>query len=222
VSDLGSGDRSASDLALPDLPDAADVADAGFVCEIPRIEIPPEIDASPSLCPPELVELSGVFSGTWSGLIFGDSMFTGEFTYSSYGDLTFEIFCLGNKLWMRGQMIGLAEGIYPFAGELLGQLDAESSAAEMVVNPGALCMSAVVADAGAHEEAGSLEEAGVLEDVGAGDAATAASCPGLAVSFEVLLRGVQRQDRFDDGAWCGRSLFPPGAMGDGAWQATRE
>lgn len=236
----------------------ADSADAGFVCEIPQIEIPPGLDAGPSGCPPELAGLAGSFSGTWEGEVFGEFILVGAFTYASYGELAFEVFCLGDKLWVRGEMVGLAEGIYPFYGELLGRFDEESGTIEMVMEQGGLCLAEVIledagvlADAAAPadgappedgalledgatpEDGGALEDGSALEDGAARDASlpdagsapdagSGLVCPGLVVSFEVLLEGTQQQGGFEDGTWCGRSLFPPGAMGQGSWRAARD
>jgi len=261
--------------------DAADVGDAGFVCEFPEIDPIGGGDGGAE-CPVELADATGVFEGTWLGNIFGDSFLTGPFNMTTSGDLRFEILCLGDKLWVEGEMTGMAQGGFPFWGTLRGEYDVTNQQLVAVVSPGNLCMAAatdagvadVGEDAGAEDagfedasfedggiEDGSIEDGPVTEDAAHEDAtedaaledaqstldasqfdsatedamssldAVAAdsgeadaggfSCAGLVVEFEVALTGVRFQDRFDDGAWCGSSIWPPGANGFGSWTAQR-
>ncbi|MFH1809731.1 MAG: hypothetical protein ABIJ09_13370 [Pseudomonadota bacterium] len=213
VSDRVIGDRSVSPDSL--VADASagdaldDAGDAGFVCTYP--DIPPHTvdeDAGGATCPDELADLTGSFSGYWQGRVFGDTIFTGPFDMTSSGAMIFEIGCAGDKLWVSGVMRGVAQGGYPFEGQIVGSFDALTSQIEMIVDPAYLCFSVPSEDAGAAED-GAPVDAGF-------------QCGSLGMAFKVALRGTRSGTSFSNGSWCGNSTFPTGCMGEGAWSASQD
>ena len=130
-------------------------------------------------------DVIGLWSGYWAGSIYGEFPIVGEFDLPASGELSFEIYCEEGKLFIGGEMEGLAEGLYPFSGDIVGEYNPESHEIEM-----------------------DLVNAAVYVE-------------GLRVEFEVELLGDVEELSVTDGIWYGSSLIPPGASGDGTWDAAQ-
>lgn len=166
--------------------------DAGPVCAFPPIPQPDGggPDAGED-CTLQSTEGTGHFEGTWDGRVWGELALAGAFDLPATGELAFDVYCGGDKLLVSGALEG--EAMAPDAGPN----------APVFPFSGPLWGEFDLAT-------GEVEM--IVQP------ATLVIGP-FSGTFRVSMGGVRANDSFEDGVWCGDSLNPTGAFGEGTWTA---